>query len=383
MTQLRYLVLILCGLCIALSARPVWAQDDDPTVEMARQRFKEGIDFFDAKQFTKARAAFLQAYALKKHPAVLLNLAQSELRSGHEADAADHFSEYLRTAKEARAEERQAATTGLFDAKRMVAEVTVNVDEADADILVDGKARGTSPLPGPIYLVPGSHTLTARKAGKEVTSTINVEAGDSTSTKLSLKLQPEGEEALPGATDDGGAAKYTEAPKAEAKKSSKNVGHWFATHPVAWLTTGLAVGGIGGGIAFSLASKSSYAHADETAVLIENEAKKDMEPPTGICTRIGDISAQRGPARANDYKHACDIYKDNVNNGDAMKIASIVGFSLGGAAAVGTVIYYVVDTSHSDDSDAVAAKSRAPVEHVTVTPSVGPSYAGLSVSGSF
>ena len=58
--------------------------------------FQEGVTFYDAKDYEKARAAFLQAYALKKHPSVLLNLAQSELRSGHEADAAQHFDQYLR-----------------------------------------------------------------------------------------------------------------------------------------------------------------------------------------------------------------------------------------------------------------------------------------------
>ena len=55
---------------------------------MARRRFQEGVKFFDQKKFEEARAAFLQAYALKHHPAVLLNLAQSEIRSGHPLEAA-------------------------------------------------------------------------------------------------------------------------------------------------------------------------------------------------------------------------------------------------------------------------------------------------------
>ncbi|MEZ4376462.1 MAG: hypothetical protein R3B07_37000 [Polyangiaceae bacterium] len=72
------------------------AQSADAMTEMARQRFQEGVQYYDAKDYEKARAAFLQAYALKKHPSVLLNLAQSELRSGHEADAAQHFETFLR-----------------------------------------------------------------------------------------------------------------------------------------------------------------------------------------------------------------------------------------------------------------------------------------------
>ncbi len=82
---------------------------------MARERFKEGVAFFDKKEYDKARVAFLQAYALKKHPAVLLNLAQSELRSSHEAEAAKHFVAYLRESKDAR---RRRAPSGRSRAQR-------------------------------------------------------------------------------------------------------------------------------------------------------------------------------------------------------------------------------------------------------------------------
>src|SRR5690348_30854 len=48
----------------------------DPITEVARQRYQEGVKAFDAGKFEDARAAFLQAYALKRHPAVLLNVGQ-------------------------------------------------------------------------------------------------------------------------------------------------------------------------------------------------------------------------------------------------------------------------------------------------------------------
>ena len=64
------------------------AEEKDAVTEMARRRFQEGVKFFDQKRYEEARGAFLQAYALKRHPALLLNLAQSEIRSGHPAEAA-------------------------------------------------------------------------------------------------------------------------------------------------------------------------------------------------------------------------------------------------------------------------------------------------------
>src|SRR5512138_3004452 len=75
-----------------------FAQADDPITKQARARFQEGVDYFDKGNFESARASFLQAYALKKHPAVLLNLAQSCLKSNHALEAATYFKQYLREA---------------------------------------------------------------------------------------------------------------------------------------------------------------------------------------------------------------------------------------------------------------------------------------------
>ena len=55
--------------------------EDDAVTVQARARFKEGVDHYDKGQFENARLSFLQAYALKKHPAVLLNLAQSSAKA--------------------------------------------------------------------------------------------------------------------------------------------------------------------------------------------------------------------------------------------------------------------------------------------------------------
>src|SRR5579885_1111919 len=68
---------------------------DDALTKAARARFPEGVDAFDKGNYEAARASFKQAYALKQHPAVLLNLAQSSLKSGHYLEAAKFFQQYL------------------------------------------------------------------------------------------------------------------------------------------------------------------------------------------------------------------------------------------------------------------------------------------------
>jgi len=164
---------VLLGASSSFAAPAARASDDDTTVAIARERFKEGVAFFDQKQYDKARVAFLQAYALKKHPAVLLNLAQSELRCGREVDAAKHFSAYLRESTTVSEAERQAAEAGLSATKSAVALLDVNVDESGAEIYVDGALEGISPLPGALYVAPGAHNVEARKGGKSKAQQIN------------------------------------------------------------------------------------------------------------------------------------------------------------------------------------------------------------------
>src|ERR1700757_3815616 len=86
---------------------------DDPTTTMARARFKEGVEFYDKGEYEQARAAFLQAYALKKHPAVLLNLAWSSLKSGHVLEGKKYFEQFLNEAKDATDKQKADANDGL------------------------------------------------------------------------------------------------------------------------------------------------------------------------------------------------------------------------------------------------------------------------------
>ncbi|MGC4089571.1 MAG: hypothetical protein QM756_17120 [Polyangiaceae bacterium] len=353
--------------CLLGASLPrVAAAQDDATTGIARERFKEGVQFFDQKQYEKARAAFLQAYALKRHSAVLLNLAQSELRSGHEADGAKHFAQFLREAKEATDAERQSAEAGLTAAKAVVAEVTVNVDEDGAVVSVDGNSEGQSPLPGPVFLTPGPHSFSAKKEGKEVSSQVNAVAGQSASTSLRLRKAAA---APPPAAEDGEKPEPKEKPEKEPEASEAEPEHsepargeapasegperrrlgffeWAAHSPIAWVGGGLTAAGVGGGIAFALGSKRNYDNADSVRGQIGKAAQTDSLTSTqGICTQAGllSISTAKGAKRAGEYQNACEKYNSYVENGDSMKKLSIVSWVVAGVAAVGTVTVYLLD----------------------------------------
>jgi hypothetical protein len=382
---------------LMLVPAPARAQDD-VTLTMARERFKEGVGYFDKKDFAKARVAFLQAYALKKHPAVLLNLAQSELRSGHEADAAKHFAQYLREHKDATDAERQGAETGLTASKALVAEVALDVDTNAAEVYIDGDLEGTTPLPGPIYLAPGSHELQARKDGKTTSGKVTAAAGQSTS--MTLKLGSGGKTTpAPAPAAEGGAAPAAEAGTEPPPEEPAPTAHhrkkfipWVTSTPGAMIGVGLTGVGLIGGGAFAFGSKSAYDAADSVAAQIGEKAVTTdgkVDGKKGACTnpaawlrqstRWMNATDAEINDRASQYVDNCNKYTNNVKSGDTFKKVAIVSFAVAGAAAVGTIIYYIADSGSGDDESAQAAGKR----RVLVMPLYQPGFAGGFVTGTF
>jgi len=389
LTQLGTAAALLGALLLVPA--PALAQDD-VTLTMARERFKEGVGYFDKKDFAKARVAFLQAYALKKHPAVLLNLAQSELRSGHEADAAKHFAQYLREHKDATEAERQGAETGLTAAKALVAEVALDVDPNGAEVYVDGDLEGQAPLPGSVYLTPGSHELQARKDGKTATSTVNATAGQSTNLRLALaKTAKPAAPSTDAPPPEGGEEPVVEGPS----PPRQGFFPWLTHTPGAMIGVGLAGAGLIGGGAFAFGSKSSYDAADSVAAGIEKQAVEiDLKNTggRGACSDPANwlqfqtdspkkelyADATTRQTRAAQYEKNCDKYSSNVKSGDTFKTLAIVSFAVAGAAAVGTIVYYIVDSKKAPSS-----ASRAPKRRVMVLPIYESGFAGGLISGTF
>lgn len=362
---------------------------EDAATTMARDRFREGVQFFDQKQFDKARAAFLQAYALKRHPAVLLNLAQSELRSEHEADAAKHFSQYLREHKEASEAERQAAENGLTIARAKVAEVTVTVDEEGASVSVDGNPEGTSPLAGPVFLKPGTHTITANKDGREASSQLTVTAAQATSTALRLRktTQAAGQ---PATKPAAAAPRPAPAPPIEAEPAreaaitaeASTVGterqpffEWARDTPVAWVMGGVGVLGLGGGVGFWIASRQSYADADAVAQKIRQAAEVDNVPAKGVCQTY---PPNAGEERKAQYRDACSLYTENVDDGESYETLAIASGAVGVAALAGTVVYYFVAAPKK-----VEGSRAMPTRRFAITPWLGPAAQGVTVATAF
>src|SRR4051812_48207178 len=159
----------------------------DAVTEIARQRYQEGVKDFDSGKWEEARGAFLQAYALKRSPAILLNLGLSELRAGkYYEDAGNHLQQFLRETPGASPDQRATAEKGIADVKRHSGMLVVVVDANGADVSLDGATVGRSPLLDPVFVKPGKHTVFAAYQGKSSASVVDAKTGATVAATLTL-----------------------------------------------------------------------------------------------------------------------------------------------------------------------------------------------------
>jgi hypothetical protein len=177
----------LLGAQPAFVAERAFAQGgaEDPTTAMARARFKEGVEFYDKGQYEQARAAFLQAYALKKHPAVLLNLAWSSLKSGHALEAERYFKQFLSEGKEITDKQRADANEGLIQSRAKLGRIEI-VAPTGTEVTLDGERVGTTPITDQIFVEAGAHTVKFKSAdGATETDSVSVTSGEKVVARFS------------------------------------------------------------------------------------------------------------------------------------------------------------------------------------------------------
>ena len=374
----------------AVFSSPEAQAQDDATTAAARERFREGVQYFDKGQYDKSRTSFLQAYALKRHPAVLLNLGQAELRSGHEVEAARHFAQYLREVKDPAESERQNAEAGLATAKAAVAEVLLTVDDDGAVVTINGATEGTSPLPGTLYLPPGQHTLIARKDGRESMVQVTGVAGQSTTVTLRVKA-PAGAPttpAAPAATPVAPVAGPVQPPPAEPTRAGyQPFFSWLGGSPLGIAFTGLTVAGLATGTTTWVLAEGKDSDARSAELQIQAAADIDRIPDGVRLCPVGDQVRQAvSMMRAVDYEHACDVRQQNYDRADTYRTVRAVSFIAAGVGLAGVIVSYVATGREDNVASSTGPKrARKPSSdfHAELVPIWGRDQRGLAVVGRF
>ena len=113
----------------------------------ARTRFQRGIELYEEGDMDAALVELRRAYELAPSYKLLFNIGQVQLQKSDYASALDSFERYLAQGGDNISRKRRGELEPLVQKLRQrVAEVTVTVDVAGAEVLVDDLPRGTAPL---------------------------------------------------------------------------------------------------------------------------------------------------------------------------------------------------------------------------------------------
>ncbi|MDB4932891.1 MAG: hypothetical protein JWM10_5375 [Myxococcaceae bacterium] len=143
----------------------------------ARTHFQTGVGHYQAGRFTEAIAEFQTAHRLFASPTILFNLAQAYRSDGQLSNAITTFRRYIDENPRLTATQREDVEGVIREIETTRAVLSFEVEPSGAEISLDGRPLGTSPLPRGVEVLPGPHEVAVTLALHEpLTQTINVHA---------------------------------------------------------------------------------------------------------------------------------------------------------------------------------------------------------------
>ncbi len=178
-------VIVLTLLLSALAAPASHADQDDHRAEAAAH-YARGLDLANQEQYQQALDEFNAAYSAIPHFAVLYNIGQAQMALGRPIEAISALNRYLQDgADQVPASRRDLvrAQIALLEAK--LAELTITTEQSGVSVRVDDREVGLTPLPQPMRLPAGTHTVTASPPrGARVTRKVTLAEGDRQTLEL-------------------------------------------------------------------------------------------------------------------------------------------------------------------------------------------------------
>jgi acyl dehydratase len=309
--------LVLALAALATSAAVTLSADSrgaDPG-KQAEEHYLRGKMLLKSGDVKGAYLEYKASFELKQSYDIAANLGNLELDQGMPRDAAEHLEYALRTVAVNVPEDRVKAIRGLLEqARRLVGAATVKVNIDGAEVLVDGRSVGRSPLPGEIFVDPGKRTIEARLSPyTPAQKSIDIARAASVPVELTL--------VLPSATATASAAPSGSAPPMTTSgpvkpKSMIPVGVGVAT----------AAAGLGLGIVGLVLSGSKASRVD---LLQSTLTEADVQGNHSVC------------ASSNPPAECADLDSALVAKGSFRNLA-IAGFATAGVAALATVTWVLL-----------------------------------------
>lgn len=175
---------VLATLVTGALLASVPAAADDVGTREAKRRFDEGITRTQSGDWEGARLSFRQSIAAAPSQNALFNLALAEEKCARPLEALSHFKQYMEW-HSLNPSERAQAQRHIADLSAKTGHLDIQAPAGTVFGLDAAKDMGTTPLPEPLDVVPGRHTVVV-KVGQQ-TKSVDVDAAAGQVTHVAFK----------------------------------------------------------------------------------------------------------------------------------------------------------------------------------------------------
>jgi len=156
--------------------------------QAARELFQAGVALVQEGDLPGAIEKFRASYERNPRSIVLFNIGTLQQQLGDKPGALQTFRRYLETGgEETDPERREHVETLVRDLERELTFIEITVDETGASVLINGRPVGSTPLAGPVPVLPGVIEVRVRKEGfDEAVMMVPVPPGETTRVEAAL-----------------------------------------------------------------------------------------------------------------------------------------------------------------------------------------------------
>jgi tetratricopeptide (TPR) repeat protein len=140
------------------------AGQEDARKAEAKQRFEQAVADYDAGRYDQALANFQEAFRLRPHPLVNVNIANCYDKLDKPLLAIFHFERFME-AKAGTPAQQAEVTAALARLRKQVGTLVLRVTPDGALVIVDHEQQRRAPILEPMQLQAGEHTLEVQLEG--------------------------------------------------------------------------------------------------------------------------------------------------------------------------------------------------------------------------
>jgi hypothetical protein len=153
----------------------------------AKAMLNEGSAMYQSGNYAGALEKFKEAHATYASPKIWFNIGQATRDLGRFDESMAAFERFLVGASDASPDAIADARKATDELRPKLGQVRIECQTPGAEVNIDGKVVGQSPLLDPIWLLPGRHQITALSTeASPAVETVNVVAG----TEILVELKP-------------------------------------------------------------------------------------------------------------------------------------------------------------------------------------------------